>query len=350
MKDVAARAGVSMTTVSHILNRKRGFSVSAKTRQRVLDAARELKYRPNVHARHLAQGQSSAVGLIISEISNPYFPDIIQGFEKAASERGLELLLCNTEYESARVEAAVHKMIDDKVRGVAVMTSMFDESYAKELVAHRIPVVHLSSSLNHPLLKRLQVDYSKGFSAALQHLLSLGHQSFGVISGPLNTNSAVSIRDALIDALARHGLQPSHILESQYKVDAGASAVETLRSKPPLPTALLCCNDLIALGAISALQEAGIRVPQDISVVGCDDLYFARLARPPLTTVHVPRQEMGRLAFQMLCAIRQRATRSDLKPSVETHVVIRKSTAASRGPVPISVEKGYPSGEPIYRG
>lgn len=327
MKDVAARAGVSMTTVSQVLNRKRGFSVSPETRQRVLDAVSELKYRANVHARHLAQRQSSAAGLIISEISNPYFPDIIRGFEKAASERGLELLLCNTEYECTRVEAAVHKMIDDKVRGVAVMTSMFDESYARELIAHRIPVVLLSSSLKHPLLRQVQVDYSKGFSAALEHLLSLGHQSFGVISGPLNTRSAVCIRDALIDALARIGLQPSHILESHYKVDGGASAVRALLSKRPLPTALLCCNDLIALGAISALQEARIRVPEDVSVVGCDDVFFARLARPPLTTVHVPRQELGRLAFQMLYGIRHRPMSRSLKTGVEAHLVVRKSTA-----------------------
>jgi LacI family transcriptional regulator len=330
MKDVAARAGVSMTTVSQILNRKRGFSVSRETRERVLGAVRELKYRANIHARRLAQRQSSTVGLIISEISNPYFPDIIRGFEKAALERGLELLLCNTEYEGTRVEAAINKMIDDKVRGVAVMTSMFDESQARELLAHHIPVVLLISALKHPLLRQLQVNYAKGFSAALQHLLSLGHESFGVISGPLNTRSAVDIRDALIDALARHNLQPSHILESHYKVDGGASAVRALLSKPPLPTALLCCNDLIALGAISALQEAGVRVPEDVSVTGCDDVFFARLARPPLTTVHVPRQEMGRLAFEMLYEIRQRARRRAEKAGVETHLVIRKSTAPPR--------------------
>jgi LacI family transcriptional regulator len=330
MKDVAAQARVSMTTVSHILNRKRGFSVSPETRKRVLDAVRKLKYRANIHARRLAQRQSTAVGLIISEISNPYFPDVIRGFERAALERGLELLLCNTEYEATRMEDAVHKMIDEKVRGVAVMTSMFDEGYTKELVAHRIPVVLLSSSLKHPLLKQIQVDYSKGVSAAFEHLLRLGHKSFGIISGPLSTRSAVTIRDALIDGLARHGLQPSHVLESHYKVDGGASAVRALLSKPPLPTALLCCNDLIALGAISALQEAGIRVPEDVSVVGCDDVFFARLARPPLTTVHVPRQEMGRLAFQMLHGIRQRAKRRGLKNGVETHLVIRKSTAAPR--------------------
>ena len=331
MKDVALRAGVSMTTVSHILNRKRGFSVSAETRERVLDAARTLKYRPNVHARRLAQAQSSMAGLIISEISNPYFPDVIQGFEKAAAEQGLELLLCNTEYETARMEAAVRKMIDEKVRGVAIMTSMFDDCYIKELIDQRIPVIHLSSSLNHPLLKHLQVDYSKGFSALLQHMLSLGHRSFGVISGPLNTNTAPSIRDALIDALTREGLQPSHILESHYKVDGGTSAVRALLSKPPLPTALLCCNDLIALGAISALQEAGIRVPEDVSVVGCDDVFFARLARPPLTTVHVPRQEMGRLAYQMLHALRQHSKKSDLKPARSRRILSLENQPPHRG-------------------
>ncbi len=231
----------------------------------------------------------------------------------------------------------MRKMIDEEVRGVAVMTSMFDDCYVRELVARRIPIIRVSSSLDHPLLKHFQVDCSKGFSAALRHLLSLGHRALGVISGPLNTNSAVGIRAALLKALVQRGLRPSHILELQHKVDGGASAVRALLLKPPLPTAVLCCIDLIALGAISALQEAGIRVPEDVSVVGCDDVFFARLARPPLTTVQVPRREMGRLAFQMLHAIRQHRKRNNLKHGVQTHFIIRKSTAAPRASVPISV-------------
>jgi len=207
---------------------------------------------------------------------------------------------------------------------------MFDDRLTQELLGRRIPVVALTSALKHPLLKQLHVNYARGLSAALKHLLSLGHESCGVISGPLNTHSAVTNRDAVIAALARHDLQPSHVLESNYKVDGGASAVRALLARPPLPTALLCCGDLIAIGAISALQEAGIRVPEDVSVTGCDDIFFARLARPPLTTVHVPGKEMGRLAFQLLHEARQRSSQRDQKSVVETNLVIRKSTAAPR--------------------
>ncbi len=327
MKDVAERAGVSLTTVSHVLNRTHIRSISSGTRQRVLEAARKLHYQPNVHARRLALRRSNTVGLIISEISNPFFADVIQSFEKAATERGLDLLLFNTEYEPARIEAAVRRMVMEKVRGVAVMTSMFDEARAQELTRSRMPVVLLNEGPFHPRIRRIQLNFSTGVAQAVDHLIELGHRTFGIITGPLRSKSAVRIRDVFIQALAKKGLGCFQPVESYYKVDAGASAVRSILAQPPLPTAILCANDLIALGAISALQEAGIRVPEDVSVVGSDDVLFARLARPPLTTVAVPREHLGRVAFEVLDNMQRSTRRTPDGYTIETHLVIRKSTA-----------------------
>jgi len=330
MKDVAQRAGVSQTTVSLVLNKKHIRSISRETRQRVLEASRELKYHPNIHARRLALRCNNTVGLIISEISNPFFADVIRAFERSASQRGLDLILFNTEYESARVEAAVRKMVAEKVQGVAVMTSMFDEVNVEELVRNRIHVVLLNPGPSLPRVRRIEINYSTGVVAAIKHLLDLGHRTFAVISGPPRSRTAVRIREIFLEALASKGLRCSRAVESDYKVEAGSAAIQSILSQPPLPTAVLCNNDVIALGAISALDEAGLRVPEDVSVVGVDDVFFARLARPPLTTVAVPREQLGKMAFEALESMRRSLQRTPESLTLETHLVVRKSTTAPR--------------------
>jgi len=330
MRDVAERAQVSMSTVSFVLNNKRLSSISPETAKRVWEAARELNYHVNAHARRLARGRSNSVGLIISEISNPFFPDLIKGFETAASARGLDLLLCNTEYQPERMADAVKKMLSEGVRGVAIMTSTFRDEHLKALAGQRIPVVLLSVGPNSPRARKIEINYSKGMLQAVDHLVELGHKSFAVISGPFEIGSAVTIRDAFLHSLAKRGRHADQVMECNYRVDGGTSAVRSLLSQASLPTALLCGNDLIAIGAISALQEARIRVPEDMSVIGVDDIFFARLACPPLTTVHVPREDLGKLGFKILDGMRRPSGNWSAKQKVDTHLVIRKSTAAPR--------------------
>lgn len=329
MKDVALQAGVSLSTVSFVLNKKRRKSISPETTKRVWATAQALNYHVNIHARRLARGQSNFVGLIISEIANPFFPDVIKGFETAASERGLELLLCNTEYQPERMAAAIDKMLGENVRGVALMTSTFEEKHLKALARQRIPVVALSVGPHSPQARKLEIDFSTGMLQGIDHLAALGHRRFGIISGPLQIGSAATTRDAFLNALAQRDLSAAHVIECNYRVDGAMSAVRSLLSHSDLPTALLCGNDLIALGAISALQEAKLRVPEDLSVVGVDDIIFARLASPPLTTIHVPREELGKIGFEMLDRMRH-PSKGTTRPRVKTHLVIRKSTAAPR--------------------
>src|SRR5258708_27506939 len=212
MKDVAERAGVSLSTVSFVLNKKRSQSISPETSKRVWAVAQELNYHVNVHARRLARRKSNFVGLIISEIANPFFPDVIRGFETAATNRGLELLLCNTEYQPERMEAAVNKMLGEGVRGVAIMTSTFSEEQLKALANRRIPVVLFSVGPNPPRARKIEIDFSKGMLQAIDHLVALGHKSFGVISAPLHISSAAQNPDAFLNLLAKRGLRPAHVL------------------------------------------------------------------------------------------------------------------------------------------
>lgn len=325
MKDVARRAGVSVTTVSHVMNKTR--FVAPSTRRRVLEVISELNYHKDAHARRLAVGRSDFFGLIVSDIENPFFPEIVKSFESAALEAGFDLLLCNTNYDPKRIQAAVHKMIENKVRGVAIMTSELGSELAEELTANQVAAVFLDLGRVGNHKSNVRVNYPVGIFQAIEHLHDLGHKDIAFVSGPQTLRSAVIRREAFVNALSRRGLSAHRMLEGNHKVDGGIAAAHSLLADGPLPTALLCSNDLTAIGVMSALHEAGLRVPEDISVIGFDDIEFARIAYPPLTTVSLSRDQLGRLAFQALQNIMKNKKRSGAEYVVETQLVIRKSTA-----------------------
>ncbi|HEV2494527.1 MAG TPA: LacI family DNA-binding transcriptional regulator [Terriglobia bacterium] len=325
MRDVADHAGVSVTTVSHVMNRTR--FVAVKTRQRVLAAIRELNYYKDAHARRLAVGHSNFFGLIVSDIRNPFFPDIISSFEAAALEKHSDVLLSNTSYDPKRTEAAVRKMIENKVRGVAVMTSEFNAALAEELTSNQVCVVFLDLGQVGPYLSNIRVDYSGGILQAINHLHDLGHQDIAFIAGPQTLRSAVIRRKAFMEGLRHWGLSSHWALEDSHKVEGGIAAVRTLLDSDRFPTAILCSNDLIAIGAMNALQDAGLRVPEDVSVVGFDDIDFASFAVPPLTTVRLSRERLGRLALEALRKMLRNKKRQGGEYVVETELVVRKSTA-----------------------
>lgn len=328
MEDVAQRAEVSVATVSHVVNKTR--YVAPETRNRVLKAIQELNYYKDAHARRLAIGQSDFFGLIVSDIENPFFPELVKSFETAALDRGFDLMLSNTNYDPRRTQQAVRKMIENKVRGVAVMTSEFDPVLTAELTANRVAVVVLDQGDVQPYTSCIRVNYSEGIYEAVHHLVELGHREIAFIAGPQSLRSAVTRRKAAEGALRKHGVEHAQTLEANHRAEGGMSAIETLLKSGRFPTAILCSNDLMAIGALSAIYEAGLRVPEDISVVGFDDIYFARVARPPLTTVNLPRERVGALAFNAL----QRIIRSKSGPgaeyAIDTRLVVRKST----GPAP----------------
>jgi DNA-binding LacI/PurR family transcriptional regulator len=324
MEDVARRANVSTATVSHVVNKTR--YVSPETRLRVMTAIQELRYYKDAHARRLAIGQSDFFGLIVSDIVNPFFPELIKSFETAALDCGFDLMLSNTNYDPRRTQHAVRKMIENKVRGVAIMTSEFSPELTDELTANRVAVVFLDQGEIKPYTSCIQVKYSEGIYEAIHHLFELGHREIAFIAGPQTLRSAVTRRKAAEDALRQHGIEPTQTLEANHRAEGGISAVETLLKSGRFPTAILCSNDLMAIGAMSAIHEAGLRVPEDVSVVGFDDIYFARIARPSLTTVNLPRDRVGALALKALQRIIRSKKNTGSEYVVETHLVVRKST------------------------
>lgn len=328
MQDVAARAGVSVTTVSHVLNRTR--PVAKETGERVLRAARELNYYTNASARLLARGSSDTFGLIISDIENPFFAELIKSFEIACLDQGMEVLLSTTNYDPEQARRAVRRMIESKVSGVAVMTSQLGSELIDELGASGTPVVLLDGSGAGPGRSSAKVDYLPGAIEAVRHLAGLGHRRFGFIAGPSNRVSAQAYRNAVLNAIAQAGLRRPTVLEMTNSPDAGAEAVRELLSKGRLPSAVLCGNDLCAFAAMGAIFEAGLQVPAAVSVIGADDIAFARFSHPPLTTVRLPRDVLGRTAFEALQRILKSKRRAGRIYPIETQLVVRQST----GPAP----------------
>jgi LacI family transcriptional regulator len=328
MREVAKQAGVSPATVSRVLNKTQ--YISPETKRRVLEVVGQLNYYKNVHARRLATGQSNLFGLVISEIVNPYFPEVIRGFQAAAWDRGFDVLLCNTEYDERRTQSVIRKLIESDVRGVAVMTSSLGKKMTSELTAAGICVVFCNLGPAETLVSNVSIDYQRGISQAIEHAIRLGHRRAAVIAGPEDNRTAITIKHALVDGLKARELNLFAVLESNYRVDAGASAVHAILAEPDMPTVIFCGSDLIAMGAMSALEEVGVKIPEDVSVIGIDDISFAFLARPPLTTISVPRERLGMIAFQSLDKMLKLKRRKGADYYLETELVVRKSTAPAR--------------------
>lgn len=328
MKDVADRCGVAESTVSHVINNTR--FVSPEIREKVEAAMRELNYHGNAHARRLARGSSDFLGLIISDIENPFFPGLIKAFESAALRHGFEVLLSTTNYEPTRTEKAFRKMIENKAPGVAVMTSRVDPALGALLEANGVSSIFLDAGSVGPKRSNVRLNYAKGAVETVNYLYNLGHREFALIAGPQNRPSHVAYLEAVTSALDEKGLRPQ-VLEGENNVDGGARAIQRLLTSRQFPTAILCSNDLTAIGALQALFRAGIRVPDDVSVVGADDIPFAALTHPPLSTVRIPREKLGELA----CDVLQQMLTNE-KPGAEwlldTELVIRESTATAPPP------------------
>jgi DNA-binding LacI/PurR family transcriptional regulator len=329
MRDVARSCGLSESTVSHVINGTKAVSEAARTK--VLRAIRELKYHPDSDARRLARGRSNFLGLVISDIENPFYPGLIKAFESAALGAGFEVLLCATDYDPARTESAFRRMVENKAAGVAVMTSRVEPRMADFLAEHGIPSVFLDSTAAGPRTANLRMAYGTGAGAAVNYLHHLGHRDFALVAGPRGRASHNAYRDAVGAALADLGLTP-RVIGGDNTAAGGEAAVGALLSAKALPTAVLCSNDLTAMSVIRTLARCGLRVPADVSVVGADDIPFAALTQPPLTTVRMPRAKLGELALAALKRMLDPGGGPGEETVVETELVIRDSTGPAPAP------------------
>jgi LacI family transcriptional regulator len=331
IRDVARRAKVSTATVSRTINQV--ATVDAQLAKRVWKAINELGYYPNRSARALVSGRSRVFGLIVSEITNPFFPEIVQTFETLAVEQHYEILLTSTIHDSKRMELAVRRMIESRVDGVAILTFGMEDYLLDHLRFRNLPLVFVDIGPKAPRVSNIRVDYADGIRQAVQHLAALRHERIGFITGPLHLRSAVARRDAFEASMREIGLlaKPEYVVEGNHRLDGGREALPALSRLPKPPTALICSNDMTAIGVMRAAFELGIRVPEDLSVIGFDDIRMAEFLIPPLTTIQLSQSELAKLAFEALLKEVQRETPlpEGSEYILKTRLVLRSSTAFS---------------------
>jgi LacI family transcriptional regulator len=324
IREVAAKAGVSVATVSYVLNDSR--KVRPETEQRVLWAAKELGYAPNVAARSLVIGRSSIVGLVVPDIVNPFFPEITRAFQEAAGMAGLETIVMNTNYDEQRTRNTVDRLASLQVPGAAFLTSQVGPGVREILAAKGIAAVYLDHGVAGTHISNIALDYAHGIQEAVEHLIGLGHRRIGFIGGPVDGASAQRRKQAFLDASAQDAGVEVKAIESDFSVQGGYFSCAKLMNVFAA-TALLAANDLMAIGALHCAYDRQIPVPSQLSIIGFDDITFAQFTQPALTTVAVPRADVGRLAFQALNALITDSGQTGREYEVKTSLIVRQTTA-----------------------
>jgi len=341
IREIAKRAKVSTATVSRVINRVP--TVNAQLAKRVWNVVEELGYYPNTQARALVSGRSRIFGLIISDITNPFFPEIVQVFEAIAVQHHYEILLTSTENDPKRMEQSVRRMIERRVEGVAVMTFGMEEVLLEGLKVRKVPLVFVDVGPPLPRVSNIRIDYLNGIRQAVQHLAALRHQRISFIAGPLRLKSAVARRQAFIQAMREIGLEARSelIIEGDHTMEGGMAAFAQLLNLADRPTAVMCSNDMTAIGVMRKSHDAGIAIPRDVSVVGFDDIRMAQFVIPPLTSIQMSQAELARLAFHALLSDVERTTpaANGSEYILRTSLVLRESTSL------ISTNRRKPSGK-----
>lgn len=330
ISEIARRANVSTATVSRTLNQS--GPVKAATARKVWRAVTELNYVPNSHARALVSGRSRMLGVIVSDITNPFFPELLKSFELRAAEKTYDLLVTSTDYETTRMSACLRRMLERKVDGVAIMTSEMDLGLIKELSSRGVPMVFMDVGQIGPKMSHVAVDYGNGVRQAVDHVVELGHRHIAFISGPLDLHSARTRRQAFLEAMRAHGLSPEKkmVREGTHTAEGGREAMQGLLRLSKKPTAVIASNDWTAIGALNAIASAGLRVPQDISLVGFDDIPLVSYTTPPLTSVQISAADVGSVAFQALFGLIAGDRIEGDVYQIPAKLVIRASTAKPR--------------------
>jgi DNA-binding LacI/PurR family transcriptional regulator len=333
IRTIAQLAEVSIATVSRTINRV--STVNPKLAKRVWDVIEKLDFVPNTQARALVSGRSKIFGLIVSEITNPFFPELIQGFEDIAVENGYEILVSSTNHDPQRMSHCIRRMLERKVEGVAIMTFGIEQPLLDQLAKRKVPLVFIDVGPDRPGISILKVDYHHGIRKAVQHLAALGHRNIAFISGPMQLHSAQSRLAAFTKSMKECGIAPdvACLVEGDHTLEGGVSAMEKLLALETMPTAVVCSNDMTAIGVLHKLYRTGLRVPDDISVIGFDDIHLAEVTMPPLTTVQMSRFEIAKAAFSALRSHVESPLEHTGKREfrIPTDLVVRESTGFPRG-------------------
>ncbi len=326
-QDVAERAGVSIATVSRVLNDLP--HVSPRIRKRVWRAIKELDYQPNRTAQRLRAKQSRVLGLIISDIQNPFFTAIVRGIEDVAYKHGYSVILCNSDENLEKERLYLNVMRAEAVAGVILASTGESNPLVADLLEQPIPVVAIDRRLRNRGVDAVLAANVDGARQAVSHLLELGHRRIGFVGLPLSRTPGKERHAGYVATLREHGLAVSRpiVRFADAKQQGGYDATCRLLQISPIVTALFVANNLMTLGALDAIRERGLRIPEDISVVGFDDMPWAALLQPPLTVLAQPTYDIGRTAAELLFERLASADKPATSIQLPTTLVVRGSTA-----------------------
>lgn len=326
MKDIARLAGVSTSTVSHVINKTR--FVSDEIAERVNRAAQELNYAPSALARSLKMNRTKTIGMLVTTSTNPFFGEVVKGVERSCYHQGYNLILCNTEGDPERMHASINTLLQKRVDGVILM--------CPTLIGQRIdmferypdiPVVVMDWGPMLFAADKIQDNSFQGGYMATRHLIECGHKQIGCITGPLIGQQAQQRYEGYKRAVLEAGLiiNPDWIVESDFECEGGYAAFNTMQKRGPLPSAIFVSNDMMAMGVINAASEHGVMIPQDVSLIGYDDIHIAKFMTPPLTTIHQPKYRLGKAAVETLLDKLAHQDRTPKAVQLEPELVVRSS-------------------------
>ncbi|MBK5246469.1 MAG: LacI family DNA-binding transcriptional regulator [Peptostreptococcaceae bacterium] len=335
IKEIAFDAKVSIATVSMILNNK-DKKISEATRNRVLEIAKDLNYIPNTMARSLITRQTKTIGLIMPDITNPFFPEIARGAEDKASQSHYSIIYCNTDDNIGREDQYINTLTEKMVDGIILAHSSDREESSYGLNRNRVPIVLIDRDFSFPnIVGKVLVNNKDASFKGVNYLLEKGYEKIVYIAGPMTTQTAKDRLDGYKMALSERGVEyrDNYVKIGDYKAQWGELAVKEFLNEGISFDSIFCGNDLIAIGAIKALKNAGMQVPEDVGIIGFDDIYMASMMDPELTTIRQPNYEMGFRAAELLInEINDRSENiekgnMDVKKIIlETELIIRKSS------------------------
>ncbi|EJL6261236.1 substrate-binding domain-containing protein [Vibrio cholerae] len=301
MKDIARLAGVSTSTVSHVINKSR--FVSDEIAERVNNAAQQLNYAPSALARSLKMNRTKTIGMLVTTSTNPFFGEVVKGVERSCYHQGYNLILCNTEGDNQRMKASINTLLQKRVDGLLLMCSTLEGERLD--VFDRYPDIPIVVMDWGPILfasDKIQDNSLQGGYMAAKHLIECGHKEIGCITGPLIRHQAQMRYEGYKRALAEAeiAMNPDWIVESDFECEGGYQAFEKLYQRGKLPSALFVSNDMMAMGVIQAASQRGLRIPDDLSLIGYDDVHIAKFMTPALTTIHQPKYRLGKAAVDTL--------------------------------------------------
>jgi LacI family transcriptional regulator len=330
MRDIAKIAGVSSATVSRVINGS--ATVKPETAERVRRVIDELKFIPNGSATTLKYGRSNTYGLIIPDITNPFFPEFIRSFESILAETNYNMLVATTESQPRRMQKTIHRMLVSQVEGVALLASEIETVPIESMITNRVPLVTMDRRLVGKGLSDVRVDSTSGMREAVKHLCKFGHRKIGYIGGSVGPTISDHRLHSFLLAMGSAGLpaETQFLRVGNYRVSGGESAMAELLKLPDHPTAIITANDLTAIGALRVIHQQGLSVPEDVSIVGFDDIEMCNFVYPPLTTLRLSQTEMANTFVTALEALANSPQGNGLQYKVETTLVMRGSTGRAR--------------------